>query len=159
MTINNKQLFLICLFLVCSACSGRLFRPSSGAHNCIYSFRYFPVPSHPRYQPAAISVENSSSCKYSYVLLTMGERVARNMYSRLEINKSKIVASYWSSFITILAMHRHMNVKLVTIVAVQRREKYIRSTWEASRIVKDKSNKQMKESFKISPLELKRNDK
>jgi hypothetical protein len=31
----------------------------------------------------------------------MGERVARNMYSRLEINKSKIVPSCWSSFIII----------------------------------------------------------
>jgi hypothetical protein len=42
MMTNKMQLFFICLFLVCSTCFGRLFRPSSGAHNCIYSFRYFP---------------------------------------------------------------------------------------------------------------------
>jgi hypothetical protein len=42
MTINKMQLFLICLFLVCSTCFGRLFRPSSGAHDCIYSFSYCP---------------------------------------------------------------------------------------------------------------------
>jgi hypothetical protein len=42
----------------------------------------------------------------------MGEGTARNMYSRLEINKSRIVASCWSSFIIILVMHGHMNVKV-----------------------------------------------
>jgi hypothetical protein len=36
------QLFLICLFLVCSTCFGLLFRPSSGAYNSIYGFRYCP---------------------------------------------------------------------------------------------------------------------
>jgi hypothetical protein len=30
----------------------------------------------------------------------MGEGIARNMYSRLEINKSRIVASCWLSLIT-----------------------------------------------------------
>jgi hypothetical protein len=54
---------------------------------------------HPRYQPAAISVDNTWNSKYSYMLLMMGEGVARNMYSRLEINKSKIVVSFWSSLI------------------------------------------------------------
>jgi hypothetical protein len=46
------------------------------------------------------------------MLLVMGEGIARNIYSRLEINKSRIVASCWSSFITILVMHGHTNVKL-----------------------------------------------
>jgi hypothetical protein len=41
----------------------------------------------------------------------MGERIAGNMYSRLEINKSRIIASYWSSFIIVLVMHGHMNIK------------------------------------------------
>jgi len=36
------------------------------------------VPSHPRYQPAAISVDTIRSCKYSQVLLMMGEDIARN---------------------------------------------------------------------------------
>jgi hypothetical protein len=95
MTTNKIKIFLICLFLVCSTCFGRCLRPSSGARNCTCSFS----GSHPRYQPAAISVDNSCSCKYSYVILMIGERIARNMYSRLEINKSKIVALRWSSFI------------------------------------------------------------
>jgi hypothetical protein len=42
MTTNKMHLFMICLFLVCCTCFGRLFRPSSGAHNCIYSFKYCP---------------------------------------------------------------------------------------------------------------------
>ena len=47
----------------------------------------FAVPSHPWYQLAAISVVNTRSCKYSRVLPTMGEDIARNMQSRLGINK------------------------------------------------------------------------
>jgi hypothetical protein len=34
------RLFLIYLFIVCSTCFGRFLRPSSGAHNCTYSFEY-----------------------------------------------------------------------------------------------------------------------
>jgi hypothetical protein len=45
----------------------------------------------------------------------MGERIARNMKNRIEINKSKIVASAWSSFVIILVMHGHMNVKFKDI--------------------------------------------
>jgi hypothetical protein len=71
-----------------------------------------PVPSHPWYQSAAILVDNTQSCKYSYVLLMMGTGITQNMYSRLEINKSRIVASHRSSFIIILVMHGHMNIKL-----------------------------------------------
>ena len=37
------------------------------------------VPSHPWHQPAAISVNNIRCCKYSQVLLMMGEDIARNM--------------------------------------------------------------------------------
>jgi hypothetical protein len=39
---TNKMQTIFGLFPVCSTCFGRLFRPSSGAHNCIYSFRYCP---------------------------------------------------------------------------------------------------------------------
>jgi hypothetical protein len=59
-------------------------------------------------------VDNTRSCKYSYVLLVMGEGIARNMYSRLEINKSRIAASCWSSFVIILVLHGHMNIKINT---------------------------------------------
>jgi hypothetical protein len=34
---------------------------------------------HPRHQPAAIWVNITSYCKYSQVLLMMGENIARNM--------------------------------------------------------------------------------
>jgi hypothetical protein len=43
----------------------------------------------------------------------------RNMYSRLEINKSGIVASCWSSFMIILAMHGHMKVKFLVTLRLQ----------------------------------------
>jgi hypothetical protein len=89
MTTNKMQLFLIYLFLVCSTHFGY----------CQPWMRWNSVPSHPWNQPAAVLVDNRRSCKYSYVLLMMGEGIARNMYSRLEINKSRIVASCWSSFI------------------------------------------------------------
>ena len=57
------------------------------------------VPSHTWHQPAAISVDNIRSCKYSQVLLMMGEDIAGNMYSWLGMHKlAKIVASCWSSF-------------------------------------------------------------
>jgi hypothetical protein len=76
------QLFLIYLFPVCSTYFGRFLRPSSGAYNCIYSFGYCqPIlllagimdEIHPCYQPEAILVDNTWSCKYSYVILMMGE--------------------------------------------------------------------------------------
>jgi hypothetical protein len=87
MTTNKMQLFLIYLLLVCSTCFVRLLRPSSGAYNCTYS------------------------CKYSCMLVMMDEGIAQNIYSRLEVNKSRIVASCWSSFIIILVMHGHMSLK------------------------------------------------
>jgi hypothetical protein len=40
MTNNEMQLFLIYLLLICSTSSGRFLHPSSGAHNCTYSFGY-----------------------------------------------------------------------------------------------------------------------
>jgi len=42
----------------------RFLRPSSGAHNCTYSFRY---------------VDSTWSCMYSYVLLMMGLGTVWNM--------------------------------------------------------------------------------
>jgi len=37
------------------------------------------VPTHPRHQPAATWVNTTRYCKYSQVLLMMGENIARNM--------------------------------------------------------------------------------
>ena len=37
------------------------------------------TPSHPWHRPAATSVDNIRSCKYSQVLLMMGDDIARNM--------------------------------------------------------------------------------
>ena len=61
-----------------SSCFRRFLRPSSGAHNCAYSFRYC--------QPllllvaiAAVLVDNTWSCMYSYVFLMMGGGTAWSM--------------------------------------------------------------------------------
>ena len=37
------------------------------------------VSTHPRHQPAATCVNTTRYCKYSQVLLIMGEKIARNM--------------------------------------------------------------------------------
>ena len=73
-------------------CFRRFLRPSSGAHNCTYIFRYCQpilllaatveensVPSRPRYQLVAVLVDDTWSCMYSYVLLMMGGGTAWNM--------------------------------------------------------------------------------
>jgi len=57
------------LFLVSSTCFGRCFRPSSGALDCIYSILYKFV----------IAINTTRYCKYSQVLLMIGENIARNM--------------------------------------------------------------------------------
>ena len=87
----------IYLFLVSSACFGRCFRPSSGARDCIYSFWYCSpmllpagvmdevelteVSSISSMTPAGSNIgkKNTRSCKYSHVLLMMGEDIAPNM--------------------------------------------------------------------------------
>jgi len=43
------------------------------------------VSTHSRHQPAATWVNTTRYCKYSQVLLMMGENIARNMYSQLVI--------------------------------------------------------------------------
>ena len=74
------------LFLVSSTCFGRKHRPKhieltrNTPHNSHSS-----VSTHPRHQPAATWVNTTRYCKYSQVLLMMGENIARNMYSRLGI--------------------------------------------------------------------------
>jgi len=88
------QRFLIYLFIYFyrrSTCFMRFFCPSSGAHNCTYSFRHC--------QPilllvaivdemeltsissmiAAVLIDSTWSCAYSYVLLMMGGGTAWNM--------------------------------------------------------------------------------
>jgi len=39
----------------------------------------------PRYQPAALSMHYTTSCKHSLVLLKMGEVIARNMLRWLKL--------------------------------------------------------------------------
>jgi len=41
----------------------------------------FAVSTHPSHQPAATWVNTTRYCKYSQVLLIMGENIARNIYS------------------------------------------------------------------------------
>ena len=43
------------------------------------------VPPHPGYQPPTLWVHYTTSCKHSLVLLKMGEIIARNMLSRLDL--------------------------------------------------------------------------
>jgi len=71
-----------------------MFRPSSGALDCVHSLWYntpkeLPsgdkfevklVPPQPCHQQATSSV-HTASCKQSLVLLKMGEIIARNMLS------------------------------------------------------------------------------
>jgi len=47
--------------------------------------RWNCVPPHPGYRPAASSVHYTTSCKHSLVLLRIGEIIARNMVSWLEL--------------------------------------------------------------------------
>jgi hypothetical protein len=44
-----------------------------------FKLDYSPVLSHPRHQPAATLVNTTRYCKYSQVLLMMGENIVRNM--------------------------------------------------------------------------------
>ena len=64
-----------------STCFRRFFRPSSGAHILIYSFlqtlyMFQAVP-----PLAAVLVDNTWSCMYSYVSMMMGGGTAWKMYS------------------------------------------------------------------------------
>jgi len=109
------------LFLKGSTCFGRCLRPSSGAHNCTFSFTYCQpillqaviVPSHPWYQPAAVLVGNTWSWMCSYVFLMMGGGTARNMQSLLELNNKKQLHPVSRNYKVILTMHGHTNIKRV----------------------------------------------
>ena len=80
-----------------------LILPTDIAAGWCHGWAGTAVPSHPWHQPAAIPVGNIRSCKYSQVLLIMGEYITRNMYSGFGLNKyAKIVASCWSSSTIIL---------------------------------------------------------
>ena len=88
-----------------------VFTASGNVHRCccrLVSYKW-DVPSHPWHQPAATSVDITRSCKYSHVLLMMGENIARNMYSWPGVNKyTYIVAFCWSSFtVTITISNRN----------------------------------------------------
>ena len=78
MTTNTMRLFwLIYLFQISSTCFGRCFRPSSGALYSIYSFWYCP----PILLPTGVmdEMDKIRSCKYSQVLLMIGEDIPPNM--------------------------------------------------------------------------------
>jgi len=69
-----------------STCFGRLFRPSSGVLDCVYSLWYnAPTMLPAGYQQAASSVLYTTSCKHSLVFLRMDEIIARNMLSWLKL--------------------------------------------------------------------------
>ena len=56
-----------------------LILPTNVAAGWYHGLGGTAVPPHPWYQPAATSVDNIRSCKYSQVFLMMGENIARNM--------------------------------------------------------------------------------
>jgi len=45
----------------------------------------YTIPPHPDYRQATSWVHYTTSCKHSLVLLRMGETIARNMLSSLEL--------------------------------------------------------------------------
>ena len=70
--IDATIIILILLIIsISSTCFGRLFRPSSGALDCVYSLWY----------KAQTMLPAGTSCKHCIVLLRMGEIIARNMLS------------------------------------------------------------------------------
>jgi len=73
MKITNKMHYMInLLFQVGSTCFGLCFRPSPEALDCIYSIWKCSA----KLLPAGVPIRD---CKYSQVLLVMGENIARNM--------------------------------------------------------------------------------
>ena len=69
------------------------------------------VPPHPTYQQVVSSVHYTTSCKHSLVVLRMGEIIARNMLSWLELLINVIVASSWLSMLFVSMMHGQANIK------------------------------------------------
>jgi hypothetical protein len=68
-------------FYVSSTCFGRCFRPSSEAH--------------PRLQPEATWVNTTRYCKYSQVLLMMGEKTPKHVQLTKKNKLTHIAASCW----------------------------------------------------------------
>ena len=66
--IRNTWLYLQLLILSTDIAAG-----------CCHGWVGTAGPPHPWHQPAAISVDNIRSCKYSQVFLMMSEGIARNM--------------------------------------------------------------------------------
>jgi hypothetical protein len=78
---SNQQdatIQVILLFLVNSTCLGRCFRPSSGALDYLQYLVVFTQVATGCHL-AATWVNTTRYCKYSRVLLMMGENIARNM--------------------------------------------------------------------------------
>jgi hypothetical protein len=79
----NVSLFIY--FYRRSICFREFLRPSSGAHNCTYSFSYCQpillLAGVVDEMEAAVLFDNTWSCMYSYVLLMMGGGTVWNMLS------------------------------------------------------------------------------
>ena len=110
---NKMQLFLIFFFSKIFNCFGRFLRPSSGAHNCTYSFRYCE----PKLLQPGIVDEMEH---LPHMLLMMGGGTARNMYSFLEINNQKQLDLVGFNYKIILTMHRHVDIKFLYLSTATR---------------------------------------
>jgi len=60
-------------------CQRQIYYSKSAVHVSGHVFAQLAVSTHRRHQPAASWVNTTRYCKYSQVLLTMGENIARNM--------------------------------------------------------------------------------
>jgi len=69
------------------------------------------VEPHPGYRPAGSSVHCTTSCKHSLVFLRMGEIIARNMLSWLELLINCYYCILLVVYIIVLVMHGHTNIK------------------------------------------------
>ena len=63
------------------------------------------------YRPAALFVHYTTCCKHSLVLLRMGEIIARNMLSWLELSINRYCCIYLVVYVIVLVMHGHTNIK------------------------------------------------
>jgi len=68
------------------------------------------------YQPAATWVNATRYCKYSQVLLTMGENIARNKVEPTWNNKLIYIVHFVGYFHSCITMHGFMNVNLRFVV-------------------------------------------
>ena len=77
---NKMQLFFYYLFLKDSTCFGRFLRPSSGTHNCTFSFRYC--------QPVLLQAGIEDEMELNWSQFHLMKSVSSISWSQLHLMKS-----------------------------------------------------------------------